>query len=421
MDSATEEIYFQKLQEFIQDDDKIVTVSSFASDLGISLQNSRKLINKYVEDQRKLKPDELAVTYVLTGILKDKRKGVFIVKEDNFEEKQGLFENVPHTVVYSVQKCKHVDFNVIALVDMFNSTKVRERALDGSIGKSSFFLPKSRKSEEESKSVEKPSELPTTENKTSGGIASLFKAAAAKSNRKDSEKTLTSVKSNKPTGKQNGGLVGFLTNGSLNSSKAVSNSEIKKGNAEIKTEKSSNNFGNEDSITVNDDDITHIMDVDSPDEEHIGHEKHEVKKKPMEKKKQDKKKTNKRQRDKSEETPVKRRKRIVERIDSDSDDLFEKEEDIIDKSDDEPERVPSPILERQLAPKNKRRKAVTKNYEDEEGFIVTQTEYVYETASEDENVEPKSEKQEKKEEKPKPKVAEKKKVAKKSGYFDELF
>lgn len=101
-----------------------------ASDLGISLQNSRNLISKYVEDQRKLKPDELAVTYVISGTLKDNgKRGIFMVKETDVKEKKTSFETNCREVIYSVQKNKNVDFNIIALVDMFDSTKIRETAL----------------------------------------------------------------------------------------------------------------------------------------------------------------------------------------------------------------------------------------------------------------------------------------------------
>lgn len=105
-------------------------MSSLASDLGISFQNARDLLSKYVKDQRQLKPDELAVTYVISGILKDNgKKGVFMVKETDIKEKRNLFDTNPMEVIYSVQKNKNVDFNIIALVDMFDSTKIRETAL----------------------------------------------------------------------------------------------------------------------------------------------------------------------------------------------------------------------------------------------------------------------------------------------------
>lgn len=50
--------------------------------------------------------------------------------------------------------------------------------------------------------------------------------------------------------------------------------------------------------------------------------------------------------------------------------MFENdEEDIVEKSDDEPERIPSPVASKPLAPKNKIRKAIDNTYMDEDGFI----------------------------------------------------
>ncbi|XP_018574295.1 DNA polymerase delta subunit 3 [Anoplophora glabripennis] len=432
MDSATQEIYFQKIQELIQDDDKIVTVSSLAADLGVSIHNSRNLISKYVEDQRKLKPDELAVTYVVSGTLKENaRKGVFMVKEVDLKEKKNIFEANLCEVIYSVQKNKNVDFNIIALVDMFNSTKIRETALHGSIvsknctkrtlkfrklpspappilkGKSSFFVPKV----EASASSEKSTVSPKTEQKSkaSGAIADLFKAAASKP--KNGKGSVS--KPNKPADKPRG-LSGFLNNGALKSSKESNKKdkikiESSSSNAEIQTS------SKEEIWDVIDDSSEELVTI--KEESKVSKKDHTVKNGERKNNSQEKpKKANKRRRDKSRELPSKKRKRIIERNSSDSDDMFEKDndEDIIERSDEEPERIPSPVVQKPIVPKNKRRKAVTRNYEDEEGFIVTKTEYVYETASEDENVEPEPVKQEKKEEKPiiKSKAADKKKPVK---------
>ncbi|KAJ8924917.1 hypothetical protein NQ315_001074 [Exocentrus adspersus] len=433
MDTASEELYYQKIQELVQDDDKIVTVPSLASILGVSLQDSRSLISKYVEDQRKLKADEFAVTYILSGTFKDNgKRGVLLVKEDNLEKKRNLLNNNHHEVVYSIQKNKDVDFNIIALVDMFNATNIKDTALRGSVvgkncvkrvlkfkklpapppptvkGKSSVFAAKA----ETSASTEKTTTAPKTESKSkpAAGIADLFKAAASKPK---GGKNPVPIKQNKPV--KSGSLTGFLTNATPKLLKAVSSSESDREANDLKAASSSKDT----SLKNN---ISNIIDVDS-EEEFV-----EVKKvvEPLKKveavkknrKQENKKNSSKRQRDKSKEVPSKKRKRIIERRDSDSDDLFEKEEDtsdIIERSDEETERAPSPVVRKPLPPKNKRRKAVTRTYEDEEGFVVTKTEYIYETASEDEseNVEPKA-CNDKKEEKPAPKqkAPEKKKLAK---------
>ncbi|KAJ8958171.1 hypothetical protein NQ318_006110 [Aromia moschata] len=359
MDSATEDLYFQKLQEFVQDEDKIVTVASFAADRGISIQNSRKLITKYAEDQRKLKSDELAVTYVLTGVLKDTgARGVFMVKEEDLERKQELFENELYKLIYSIQKCRHINFNIIALVDMLDATKIREKALEGSVvskncvkrilkvkkstppppptvkGKSSFFEPKPGTSIGPVKSPEKKRQEPSkNDHKTNGSasITGMFKAAAAKSNQQNSQRDSSS-------------------NGVAAKSKSGMDSGIKSEKLSAASSDLKDNVRDDEIVEIMDDEVT-----DTRKEEKVSS-------------KPDKKK---RRRDKSQDVPSKRRKRIVERNDSDSDDMFERDdnEDIVERSDDEPDRIPSPVNEKKLPPKNKRRKAVEKTYTDEEGFV----------------------------------------------------
>lgn len=56
------------------------------------------------------------------------------------------------------------------------------------------------------------------------------------------------------------------------------------------------------------------------------------------------------------------------------------------------EEQPVVTQPKEIIPKNKRRKAVEKVYSDEEGFVVTKTEYILVSASEDEESEVKEEK-----------------------------
>ncbi|KAJ8982393.1 hypothetical protein NQ317_012431 [Molorchus minor] len=336
MESATEDLYFQKLQELVQYEDKIVTLASLAADLGISIQNSQKLITKYVKDHRKLNPNDLAVTYALTGRLKSNGgRAVFMVKEEDLEDKLRLLEEKPSKLIYSVQKNKNVDLNVVALVDMFDATKIRDKALDGSIvskncvkrvlklkklpppppattkGKSSFFEPKPGKSTDVNKSAEKcPPPKTEQKDKASGSIANLFKTAAAKSNKQNSEKK-TPV-SNKQTNKRSGGLTGFLTSGSLKS---------KTDNSTPKKESNESNKQNGSEIIeipeeMKDVDVMEIFDDFEEDKKQVKTE--EPREEPI-KKNEESKKQNKRRREKSQQRPSKRRKRIVEHNDSDSD------------------------------------------------------------------------------------------------------
>lgn len=98
--------------------------------MGIPIQDSSNILKKYIEDRRKLNSSELAVTYVLTGILKDaKSTVVFMVKEPDLPRKRDLLEKIVSEVVFSVQKSKNVDFNIVALVDWFEVAKDDDKPL----------------------------------------------------------------------------------------------------------------------------------------------------------------------------------------------------------------------------------------------------------------------------------------------------
>ncbi|XP_045477989.1 DEK domain-containing chromatin-associated protein 4-like [Harmonia axyridis] len=78
----------------------------------------------------------------------------------------------------------------------------------------------------------------------------------------------------------------------------------------------------------------------------------------------------------------KKRKRIIVQSDSE-DDMFGNDEEEEKPDEDIEEEKPVAILPKESIPKNKRRKAVEKVYTDEEGFVVTKTEYVLVSESED--------------------------------------
>nr|CAH7727074.1 unnamed protein product [Callosobruchus chinensis] len=432
MDTESEELYFQKLQEFILDEDKIVTVPFLARNLGISLANSQRLITKYVQDQRKLNSDQqLSVTYTVMGILKNgKGDSIIMFDESNIAEKETLFDKIHSDIIFSVQKNSNVDFNIIALVDKFDASEITDEPLQGSIigrectkrnlklkklptpppptikGKSAMFMPKtdSIKSSEDFPSKQKPEVKATT------AIADMFnKAPVSKPTQKDEKKL--SVKDTKSS-KSKGTLSNFFSQTSSKSTFGSSDSNNGKLGSKPSLTNGSADVSKEDEI-----DVTEFMEVDfQEDPKTVENEKEnevKMKTKTEKKEKKEKKKSNTkskrgRSQDDSEEKSTKRRRRIIERNDSDSDDLFgndSNEEDVIEKSDEETEKAPPLIIEKQQPVKGKVRKAVDKTYMDKEGFLVTTTEYEYVSASEDEATEPV------KEEKTTPKPLEKKNSA----------
>lgn len=85
-------------------------------------------MSKYFEDNKKLNPDKNAATYILTGILKNDQKTVVrLVKDCDIKSKKEEFKEISSEILYSVQKSKDIDFNVLALVDWPNLTSTVEK------------------------------------------------------------------------------------------------------------------------------------------------------------------------------------------------------------------------------------------------------------------------------------------------------
>lgn len=85
-------------------------------------------MSKYFEDNKKLNPDKVTATYILTGTLKnDQKTMVCLVKDCDIKSKKGEFKEISSEILYSVQKSKNIDFNVLALVDWPNLTSTAEK------------------------------------------------------------------------------------------------------------------------------------------------------------------------------------------------------------------------------------------------------------------------------------------------------
>ncbi|CAH0547450.1 unnamed protein product [Brassicogethes aeneus] len=399
MNTASEDLYMQQLQECINDDDKVITVPTAALLLKINIQKAKDLLSKYVKDNKK----HLAITYIITGVLKDNTEtAVCIVKEEDLDRKKEAFKNVSGETIYSVQKNKNIDFNVISLATRDELEKPRDQALLG------FVVSKNCV-----KRVIKAKNLPTLPAPTIRGKSAVFMkntkpeekkvektSPETNKEKKSNEKAVVSNKKVESKAKQ-GGIANMFSKAPPKTNKSTEDPKVK-----VEKDEDKENGKKEETIKNGKEEI---MDVDDDDDEEevvvVKKEKKGKGKKTPTSKKND----NKRQRKKSSEGPNKRRKRIIERNDSDSDDLFEKEEgnneqdeSVIEPSDDEPEPV---TIKKPLANKNKKRKAVEKTYEDEEGFIVTKTEYIWESGSENEEELKKPE--EKPVQKSKPKVEKK--------------
>ncbi|KAK9878772.1 hypothetical protein WA026_023752 [Henosepilachna vigintioctopunctata] len=373
MDSAAEDILFQKIDELVLDEDRIVTYSVLCENLEICLADAKLILEKYVSDQ--LSPGKISVTYILCGRLKTGGYGIQIAESALLKEKKKLFEKVGNEVVYSIQKSNKIDFNLIAAVEYESKNalkgsivgeKCKERALKTKVLPP---LPPQKNFEKQKPSFFKPVSKP----QCSGDIEKIKTEPITVKNNAKTQK-LTSQNN-----KKSSSLTNFLSQSTQNESKN-NNSEhnsSKESSVDMEDVKTTSNVKIEESNEV----------IKNNDEkENVNLKKNgDVQQQKRKKSAIDKTSNKVVKKEKADET--KKRKRII--MDSDSDDdLFGNNEDermVLEESDEEQAVVkPTPSI---AVPKNKRRKAVEKTYEDEEGFIVTKTEYVLMSASEDEELE----------------------------------
>lgn len=106
-----------------------VTLTSASEIFNISVQDVKTLLDTCVTDNRQLKTADIAVTYVISGVLANGKLGVILAQECELAEKRALFKNISNETIYSIQKSKDIDLNAIGLVDGFGSSTVREKPL----------------------------------------------------------------------------------------------------------------------------------------------------------------------------------------------------------------------------------------------------------------------------------------------------
>ncbi|KAF2899740.1 hypothetical protein ILUMI_06437 [Ignelater luminosus] len=386
MDSATEDVYLQKIEEFVYDEDKIVTFKWLSITLDISVHDSRRLLEKYVSDHRSQKPQELSVIHLLSGTDDNNQLVITLVNENELEDKSDALNKVLNKQIYSVQKSKQVDVDALSLVDYFDIHKPREVPIVGSIrgkncikrifkqkkalpppppptnkGKTSFFTKIPPKSSEK------------VDTKTKEDTVSVSNSLVTK------EKSNLNIRQNNTAKPKQNGIANFFTKGA----------DIKKVEERPKPEAAEKSEENE-SVTdkISEDSktlkgrIQSLVDSDSDSEDIISPTPNVERQKSRRSIKRQKK-------DNRKDAPSpKRRKRIIQN-DSDSDDIFgndekmdEVEENTIERSDEDSEPAFKPQLP--LPPKNKKRKWVDRTYTDEEGFVITRKEFVEVSDSESE-------------------------------------
>ncbi|XP_044269366.1 uncharacterized protein LOC123014363 isoform X2 [Tribolium madens] len=371
MDSI-EDSHQNRIVELVHDEEKLVTSALIANDLKISLSEATTLLKQFFEDSSKLKLGELHSTYLLCGSLKDNKGSViYLVKDEDLQEKRDLFKNISSEVIYSVQKAKQIDYNMIALTntcnDNFAGCLVSKNCVKRNVKVKTLPPPPSTNIKEKGSFFKKVGSQPKPATEVN-----LKESGKEPSQSSQKQSKVSSVKP-----KQNGGIASFFAKAPTKSEKDIkAKSDEKKNEDETKAGAAAFIKKSSEENTESNEKMDVDIEVEKPVAQKVQNQSNKKRKK-----------SNK------NDLPSKKRKRIQEICDSDSgSDIFEDDEreNIIDGSDEEPVEIP--VTKATPVPKNKKRRAVDKTYVDEE---VTSVEYIYESASEDEKEIPKKEFQQK--------------------------
>ncbi|KAJ2947459.1 hypothetical protein O0L34_g17243 [Tuta absoluta] len=410
MDEESLQTNLCTLKEMILDEKKLVTYVSLSKDLCIHVNASKKLLTHFIDKIRKKDPDlKLNVNYIISGLTEGNKARTTVISEDELVDLRNTMKNVFFEHIYSVSNGLATVDNVALLAvskfedlplctGLIKGISCVKRSVDeiGHLKSNSQVTvqteqkpvnPLAKKIKEESRNNAK-----TDENKKTVTKAHESKSEPTIKTELPSPKKETTNNKPKEDNKRNGvkaqkGIAGFFGKSNSAPSKVISKNIAADQPVSIKKEKS-----DKDTKQVK----TEKMEVD----EEATVSKNDVKEKaskPEIKKEQvngrSKNKSNEKLNDFKKNAKVdKKRKRVLHVSDSESDDekdpfVDDSEQQDVTMSDDEIPPTPTvntvKITSGIVNPK-KRRKIVDKTYTDEDGYILTKKEEVYESCSDQE-------------------------------------
>lgn len=405
MDNDTLESNINMLKEMILDEQKLVTYVSISKDLFIHVNDSKKLLTAVVEDIKKKQPETgLNVSYIISGLSEDNKARTTVASEKDIDKLRSSFPVVFFEHIYSVGKgtsCvdnvsllavnKFEDYSLCTGLIKNNSCTKRTSDEIGNLKSSSqksveteskSTAPPQKKAKEEVKKVVQNGKDDTK------NIAKVHESKSepiikteVPSPKKDTSNSKQAIDNKKNGNKtQQKGIAGFFSKSNSAPTKKVTKTLEPKKEICVKEEKNT---------------IVEPVEVMEVDEEvPVKKEPKEVKK-PKNKNSNEKSKNNSLTQIKKNAKVDKKRKRVLHVSDSESDDekndpFVDDEEPVIpSESDDEIPPTPTvntvKITSGIINPK-KKRKIVDKTYTDEDGYILTKKEEVYESCSDNEEV-----------------------------------
>ncbi|XP_022825907.1 DNA polymerase delta subunit 3-like [Spodoptera litura] len=369
-----------RVRELILDEHKLVTYISLSKELCIHVNEAKTLLREVIQDIRKINPEtDLSISYVIAGLLNNDNGCVTVCPEPDLDSLRKSLKMIFYEHVYCVSRglqaaeivalsavSKFEDISLCTGLIKANSCSKRTDDEIGSlksINQAVLNASKPSNIQQSSKDKVNKEVRSTVEVKVEPEVKS--EKTSPKKN-SPTKKTLAKLNGNKSGP---GGIAGFFSKVNGDSSK---NKKAKVSEPEIKKEK--------------EDKVEPVKkDTDVPSNTIANGSAESIKTKSNNKNNISIKKNAK---------VDKKRKRLLHVSDSESDnegdDPFAKEMDVDHESEDEIPPTPTintvKITSGIINPK-KRRKIVDKTYTDEDGYILTKKEEVYESCSENEEEE----------------------------------
>ncbi|KAI9522629.1 hypothetical protein NQZ68_034302 [Dissostichus eleginoides] len=149
-----DELYLDNIDEYVNDQDKIVTYKWLSLTLGVHVNTAKQMLFHYLDHKRKESSAQLHATYLVSGKCVDNGQAshkVSVIKEDKLEDFKSKMSLIVSVHVYSVQKALLKDSGPLYSVDydavkdnMKNCSKYSAIRCAGAVPVSSVELQQTR-------------------------------------------------------------------------------------------------------------------------------------------------------------------------------------------------------------------------------------------------------------------------------------
>ncbi|XP_062602708.1 DNA polymerase delta subunit 3-like isoform X2 [Saccostrea cucullata] len=205
---ATDSMYLENLEEYVNDEGKIVTYKWLSLNLHVHVNEAKQMLYTFVEKQRK-KKENVTATYFVSGLSKP-RDGIqlytcTVVPEEDLESYKDSLSMIHSVHVYSVQKASLKDSNSLYTADydsvkenLFDIHKYSSIKYDKAKPTSDVKRPQAKSVKEEPKVNQANGSTTTTANghptkskkdAKKAGIAGMFANASKKTEDSSSKNT----------------------------------------------------------------------------------------------------------------------------------------------------------------------------------------------------------------------------------------